>query len=549
MLGSYGAAPCSQVATILTRVREAGMEKRLLLAVVFSIIVMLVYPLFLAKISPPQEETGLSLQPLERQEVIDTPTREITPAAIEESIPIDLDTTLLTTDKYELELTDLGGSIYNIRIKDGKRLDTDLVEGAVYDAGILAIEGKGSLSGLSSQPFEIKEDTNSFYIERNGLIVTKDVRFLKDRYALKASIKITNASGITQNLSFEITTASNISNKELYESRYTGADVLYKDGKFKRISGGKFKKYSPLYDNNIEWLALRNKYYSIIAKPSFTTAGVFTKNIKGAPVAGFIVEDVRVFPGETKTYDLLFYIGPTDLNELEKVDPVFGRALNFGIFTSISLVLLAVLKFFYGLFHNYGVAILLLTGCVSLLLYPLTFKSLKSMRGLQALQPQMEKLRAEHKNSSAKLNKEIMELYRRHKVNPMGGCFPIFLQMPIFIALYQTLMRSVELKGATFLWIKDLSMPDAAFHLPVTLPILGSAINLLPILMIGAMILQQRLTHAKGAAQTEQQRTMAMVMPVVFGFIFYSLPSGLVLYWLTNTLIQSSLQYLVVRKA
>ena len=525
------------------------MEKRLLLAVVFSIIVMLVYPLFLAKISPPPVETGLSMQPLEQEEVRSAPTQEIEPQPIEKSMPVDLDTTLLATDKYELELTDLGASIHNIRIKDGKRLDVDLVEGAVYDAGILAVEGKGNLSGLSSQLFEIKEDTNSFYIERNGLLVTKKVRFLKDRYALEASIKITNTSEVTQKLSFEITTASNISSKELYESRYTGADVLYKDGKFKRISGGKFKKYNTLYDNNIEWLALRNKYYSIIAKPSFTSAGVFTKNIKGAPVAGFIIEDARVSPGETKTYDLLLYIGPTDLDELEKVDATFGKALNFGIFTSISLVLLGVLKFFYGLFHNYGVAILLLTGCVSLLLYPLTFKSLKSMKGLQALQPQMEKLRAEHKDNSAKLNKEIMELYRRHKVNPMGGCFPIFLQMPIFIALYQTLMRSVELKGATFLWIKDLSMPDAAFPLPVTLPILGSAINLLPILMIGAMILQQRLTHTKGAAQTEQQRTMAMVMPLVFGFIFYSMPSGLVLYWLTNTLIQSSLQYFVVRKA
>jgi len=525
------------------------MEKRLLLAVVFSIIIMLVYPLFLAKINPPPVETGLSMQPLEQREVMNAPTREIELEPMEKSIPVDLDTTLLAADKYELELTDLGGSIHNIRIKDGKRLDVDLVEGAVYDAGILAVEGKGNLSGLSSQLFEIKEDTKSFYIERNGLIVAKEVRFLKDRYALEASIKITNASELTQNLSFEITTASNISTKELYESRYTGADVLYKDGKFKRISGGKFKKRNTLYDNNIAWLALRNKYYSIIAKPSFTTAGVFTKNIKGAPVAGFIVEDARFSPGETKVYDILFYIGPTDLDELEKVDATFGKALNFGIFTSISLVLLAVLKFFYGLFHNYGVAILLLTGCVSLLLYPLTFKSLKSMKGLQALQPQMEKLRAEHKDNSAKLNKEIMELYRRHKVNPMGGCFPIFLQMPIFIALYQTLMRSVELKGATFLWIKDLSIPDAAFPLPVTLPILGSAINLLPILMIGAMILQQRLTHTKGAAQTEQQKTMAMVMPLVFGFIFYSMPSGLVLYWLTNTLIQSSLQYFVVRKA
>ena len=126
----------------------------------------------------------------------------------------------------------------------------------------------------------------------------------------------------------------------------------------------------------------------------------------------------------------------------------------------------------------------------------------------------------------------------------------MLLQMPIFIALYQTLMRSVELKGAHFLWIKDLSMPDAAFHLPFTMPFLGNAINLLPILMIGAMIVQQKLSQAKTtAAQTDQQKMMATIMPVMFGFIFYNLPSGLVLYWLTNTVLTSSLQFFFLRKS
>ncbi|MBU1007049.1 MAG: membrane protein insertase YidC, partial [Candidatus Omnitrophica bacterium] len=455
----------------------------------------------------------------------------------------------LETDRYEMGITGLGGSINSVKIKNGDRFDTDLVDGAIYDAGLFAIEGKGDLSGLSSQQFAMKEDKRGFYIDKNGLAIEKNIRFLKDRYALTVAIKITNKTSTTKNLSFDITTASNIAAKERYESRYIGADVFYKDGKLKKIASGNFKKHNRLYNNNPSWLVLRNKYYSIITMPEFVPAGVFTKSINGSPVAGFIVEDEKILPGATKQYNFLVYIGPTELGELEKTEVTFGKALNFGIFTSISLILLSVLKFFYGLSHNYGVAILLLTGCVSLLLYPLTLKSLKSMRGLQKLQPHMEQLRAEHKDNAQKLNKEIMELYRRHKVNPMGGCFPIFLQMPIFIALYQTLMRSVELKGANFLWIKDLSMPDAAFALPFNMPFLGNTINLLPILMIGAMIIQQKLSSAStGAAPTEQQKIMTAVMPVMFGFIFYSLPSGLVLYWLTNTLIQSSLQYFIVRK-
>ena len=186
---------------------------------------------------------------------------------------------------------------------------------------------------------------------------------------------------------------------------------------------------------------------------------------------------------------------------------------------------------------------------MSFMLFPLTLKSLKSMKKLQELQPHIEKIRSDHKDNPHKLNKEVMELYRRYNVNPMGGCFPMLLQMPVFISLYQTLMRSVELKGATFLWIKDLSMPDAAFTLPFTLPFLGSAINLLPILMIGAMIVQQKSSQARSnAGQTDQQKMMAAVMPIVFGFIFYSLPSGLVLYWLTNTVLTTTLQSLFLHK-
>lgn len=516
---------------------------------VLSVIVMLVYPFFLAKTNPPPLEPRLSAKLPQEREVIE-PYTEKAPRKITEpaSTPAEAISKQVITDRYVLTLSNIGGSIQAIGIRDGKRLNIDLVEDAIYQAGILSIEGKGALAGLSSQQFEIKGDTNVLSIEQGGLLVEKSIRFLKDRYALDVAVKITNNSNSTNFLSYEITTASTISNKEPFESRYIEA-ALYKDGRYRKIASGNFKKDKKLYENNIEWLALKNKYYSIIAKPGFTPTGVFIKSIAKAPLIGFIVDDERILPGETKTYNIRLYIGPTEINELKKVDKAFGKVLNFGIFTSISLVLLGILKFFYGLFHNYGVSILFLTCCMSLLLFPLTFKSLKSMRKLQELQPHIERVRQEHKNNPHKLNKEIMEIYRRYNVNPMGGCLPIFFQMPIFIALYQTLMRSVELKGAHFLWIKDLSMPDAAFRLPFTLPFLGNTINLLPILMIGAMIIQQKMSQMRtSASQTEQQKMMGSIMPILFGFIFYSLPSGLVLYWLTNTIFTSSLQYISLRK-
>ena len=518
------------------------MEKRLLLAVTLSILVMLLYPFFIPKITPPHtEQQQLSLQQLEKKEDMVITKEEV-------ALPSDAIFRTLNTDRYILDIVDAGGSINNIKIKNGKGFGINLVEKADFQAGILAMEGSGALSGLSSERFEIKEEGSALYFLKNNIAIEKNICFLKDKYAIDASINIKNNSSYIQDFIFEITTASNIYDKEQMESRYIEADILYKDGKFEKIASSNLKKYNRLYKENIEWLMLRNKYYSITARPDFPVSGVFTKNIKGRLVTGFIV-DGKIMPAEMKTYNLLFYIGPMDIDELGKLDASFDKVLNFGKLTSIVLILLGALKFFYMLFHNYGISILLLTLCVSLLLYPLTFKSLKSMKKLQELQPQMEKLRLEHKDNPQKFNKEIMELYRRYNVNHMSGCLPIVLQMPIFIALYQTLMRSVELKGASFLWIRDLSMPDAAFHLPFILPFFCNAINLLPILMIGAMIIQQKFTQKTAATlQTEQQKIMSAIMPVMFGFIFYSLPSGLVLYWLTNTLLTSLLQFLFLRK-
>lgn len=158
------------------------------------------------------------------------------------------------------------------------------------------------------------------------------------------------------------------------------------------------------------------------------------------------------------------------------------------------------------------------------------------MKEMQALQPKIEELRNLYKNNPQRLNKDIMQLYREHKVNPFGGCLPLILQIPIFFALYQVLMRLVSLKGAHFLWIKDLSAPDRLFTLPVSLPILGNEINILPIVMAIGMFMQQKLSTSTAAtASSEQQKLMMVIFPVMFGFIFYHMSSGLVLYWFINS--------------
>ncbi|MDO8603435.1 MAG: membrane protein insertase YidC [Candidatus Omnitrophota bacterium] len=527
------------------------MEKKVLLAVTLSIVVILVYPLILAKINPDLVNPSQKSQLVQKQEVveknIDIKTREIEPV---DNLPSNAITENFYTDRYELAITNINGGISEILVKDAKRQsDITLVSKAMRSASILAIEGKGILTVSSSQPYTIHNDKQTVSLDSNDIRIEKKISFLSDRYGFDTVTKLTNKTSQAQELSFDITTASNISKKEMLETRYIELDIHYKDGSVKKVTGNKLLTQSRLYKNNIDWISLKNKYYIIIAKPDFDAKGVFTKNVSGEPTLGFIVEDDKIAAGETKMYEINFYAGPLEIKELEKLDQGFTKALNFGFLTSISLILLSILQFFNSVFHSYGVAILLLTLCMNLCLYPLTFKSLKSMQKLQELQPHIEKIRQENKDNPTRLNKEIMELYRRYSVNPMSGCLPMILQMPVFIALYNTLSRSVELKNASFLWIKDLSMPDAFFRLGSSIPFLGDSINLLPILMIGAMILQQKISQSTtGASQSEQQKLMAKIMPVMFGFIFYSLPSGLVLYWLTSTLVTSTMQFFMFKK-
>jgi len=158
------------------------------------------------------------------------------------------------------------------------------------------------------------------------------------------------------------------------------------------------------------------------------------------------------------------------------------------------------------------------------------------MKEMQVLQPKVEELRKLYKDNPQRMNKEVLELYREHKVNPFGGCLPLLLQMPIFFALYQALLRSAALKGAKFLWIKDLSEPDRLWLIPFSLPILGNEVNILPILMTIGMFIQQKISpQSASSASSEQQKMMVVLMPLLFGIIFYHMPAGLVLYWFVNS--------------
>ncbi len=197
---------------------------------------------------------------------------------------------------------------------------------------------------------------------------------------------------------------------------------------------------------------------------------------------------------------------------------------------------------------NYGVSIILFSCLVSCATAPFTLMSLKSMKKMQELKPQIDRITAANKEDPTRTNKEVFALYKQHRVNPLSGCLPMLLQMPIFISLFQAISHFIELRGKSFLWIRDLSLPDRLAKLPFSLPVLGSDLNILPLIMAAAMYFQTKISQGS-MASTQTNPTANMMsrpmMSIVFGIMFYQFPAGLVMYWLTNSIMSMAWYKLV----
>jgi len=329
------------------------------------------------------------------------------------------------------------------------------------------------------------------------------------------------------------------------QSRYQDLTAGTED-KILRFSGRQEKQL-----NNLKFLGLRNQYFTtIIGLKEKTFFNGFINKLNNEETEVKLNVQTEIKPQSQIGHFYIIYIGPQDIHFLNQVNPDWTNVIHYGTFDFIAQILIQLLTFFYKLVHNWGLAIIFLSILVYFCLYPLSLKQMLSLKKMQELQPKIEELRKIYKDNPQRLNKEIMELYREYKVNPLGGCLPLLLQLPIFFALYNALMRSILLKGARFLWIKDLAEPDKFLLFPrhwPTLPVLGREINLLPILMAIGIFLQQKISSWSLRANTpsaeEQQKIMLVLMPILLGFIFYRMPAGLVIYWLINSILMLIFQW------
>lgn len=283
------------------------------------------------------------------------------------------------------------------------------------------------------------------------------------------------------------------------------------------------------------WAGLDNRYFLFGVRPE---GAAFEPSFESFEIEdedylalGLRAAPAVLQPGETRAYSVRFFIGPKDYEKLKALGHHLDQGFDFGFFRRIGQGVLIAVTFFYGWTGNYGLSIIMLTILLQLLMLPLTMKSLKAMNAMKKVQPQMQELQKKFKDDPQRLNVEMMQLYKSSGANPLSGCLPMLLQMPIFFALFATLRNDWGLHGAPFvLWITDLSVKDPYY--------------VLPLIMGGVMFVQQKLSPQAG--DPSQQKMMAF-MPVLFTFMFMNFPAGLVLYWLTSSLINFGQQQILQR--
>ncbi|HHS48791.1 MAG TPA: membrane protein insertase YidC, partial [Desulfurella acetivorans] len=259
---------------------------------------------------------------------------------------------------------------------------------------------------------------------------------------------------------------------------------------------------------NLSWIALEDKYFCVALYDNGSLRGGFKE----------INANKYIYVDSNTQKTINAYAGPKSSGIISAYDPQLDRIVRFGTFGFIGKPLLYVLKYLYLIVGNYGLAIILLTLLIRLIFYPLTYKSFKSMKEMSNLQPQLKELQLKYKGKPELLNKATMELYKKHKVNPLGGCLPILVQIPVFIALYNVLLNAIELRHAPFVfWITDLSVKDPYYITPIIMGI--------------TMYIQQKLSPS---TLDPIQAKIMLLLPIIFTIMFMGFPSGLVIYWTAN---------------
>ena len=415
-----------------------------------------------------------------------------------------------------------------------------------------------SIPGLDHAVFAAQTDSDHLNLAKgkktivfswksqNGIVVEKVYTFSASTYLIGLNIFIKNGSRIPIKDELAISIPGHIDKSSSGYSFH--GPVALVNGELQEIKIKKIKEKDS-YTGIIDWAGFTSRYFiSCIVPEKPVDARIKLSVLNSTVTTDFLLPMERLGPGKQVKYAFNCYMGPKSLKVLSQYKNTLKQCINFGWFDILAKPCLIGMNMIYDFIPNYGIAIILLTILIKIIFWPLGTKSYKSMNDMKRVQPLMAELRAKYKDDKQKMNQEVMALYKTYKVNPMSGCLPMIVQMPIFFALYRMLYQAIELRHAPFFgWINDLSAPDRLFHFAFTIPFVQppTGIPVLTIIMGATMFLQQKMSPTTG---DPTQAKMMMLMPLFMTVIFVNFPAGLVLYWLVNNVLSIGQQYYIQKK-
>jgi YidC/Oxa1 family membrane protein insertase len=549
--------------------KEMSMELRLLLALVLTVPILFIGPYFFGSQTPPPkkavtpttapaavtqttnpaatQDTAKPAPPAATSKTTAKPVSAVPGSTVTDQQP--LPSMIVQTDLYRISFTNQGATVRSWQLKGAKFKDNDGKQ----------VELVNSAAGLAPPfSFNLPDDKDlekklnwSYYTQTadpDGLGVTyrfsdghvsvkKVFRFQKNSYLSQASTEIlVDGKPLHHMIQWrggfgDLTVPSPSANQ--HAMHYDLAASKLVDQNSTAASKGPIQE-----SGTYSFAGITDAYFAAVFLPSVEDAmreTVFTDTVptppepKPVPLVGLALSD-----GDSNQFRL--FVGPKDVDLLKSIDPKLEQLIDFGWMSVLSKPLFLIVNWANdSIVHNFGWSIILVTIVINFALFPLKLSSMKSMRKMQALKPQIDAINAKYKGISVRDPKkseqteETMGLYKKHGVNPMGGCLPMVIQLPILIAFYKVFTVSVEMRGASWLWVHDLSQPE---HLPI---------KILPIVMIATQFLTQKMMPQPGADPAQQK--MTMFMPLIFGFMFYNFASGLVLYYLTSNLVGIAQQW------
>jgi YidC/Oxa1 family membrane protein insertase len=461
----------------------------------------------------------------------------------------------IDTDFLRAEISTVGGDLRELELKAHrgtveKGHNYELYQnkpGHVYVAqtGLIGddLPNHRTVYAAQAREYRLAADADTVEVRleapaAHGVRVAKIYRFHRGSYVIDVAHEIVNQSATTiQPFGYFqlLRDGTPPDGDSAMLPTYTGAAVYTEKEKFQKVAFGDMDKGKIPYPKNSNdgWVAMLQHYFLSAWLPKNGTPREFyTRKLDGGLyAAGVILPAGSIEPGKSAVLAAQLYAGPQEQDKLAKLAPGLDLTVDYGWLTIIAVPLFWVLSWFYRWVGNWGIAIILLTVVIKLLFYPLSEASYRSMAKMRVLAPKLQRLKEQYGSDRQRLQQAMMELYKTEKINPLGGCLPIVVQIPVFIALYWVLLASVELRHAPFaLWIKDLATPDPWF--------------VLPILMGATMIIQTRLNPEP---PDPVQAKVMKIMPIAFSVFFFFFPAGLVLYWLVNNVLSIAQQWHINR--